>query len=233
MKDRMSFFCPWQDAQFEKCRRTGDTPCRPGKPGCVLFGKVAFIEDNNDRGGRGEDREVGKARREPRKGNRKDLASTDGAPTTRWDLLSRLEAFPSLLRHDLASIPAGTKIGRWSAAQVIHHLADVHAAGLARVRRALTEVDPKVESYDHESWARLEDAGRTDLLEASLAILEGTHARWSTLLRSLHEDGWMRTYRKTRSRRKVTVEEDLVWHVRHGDEHRKALVGSVPLRGGS
>lgn len=45
----MSFYCPWQDGQFEKCRRTGDTKCVPGKPGCVLFGKVTFAEDIPER----------------------------------------------------------------------------------------------------------------------------------------------------------------------------------------
>lgn len=41
----MSFFCPWQDATQEICGRTGDTKCVPGKPGCVLFGKVVFADD--------------------------------------------------------------------------------------------------------------------------------------------------------------------------------------------
>lgn len=41
----MSFFCPWQDATQEICGRTGDTKCVPGKPGCVLFGKVVFAAD--------------------------------------------------------------------------------------------------------------------------------------------------------------------------------------------
>lgn len=41
----MSFFCPWQDATQEICGRTGDTRCVPGKPGCVLFGKVVFAAD--------------------------------------------------------------------------------------------------------------------------------------------------------------------------------------------
>lgn len=225
----MSFFCPWQDAQFEKCRRTGDTPCRPGKSGCVLYGKVEWIGGGLGREGRG----IEHVKRDGRRGGLGASATTDSTATTRSELLSRLGAFPSLLRHDLASVPRETKIGRWSVAQVVHHLADVHSAGLARVRRALTEVDPKVESYDHESWARLDDAGQAHLVEASLAILDGIHARWSALLGSLHEDGWVRTYRKAMPRRRVTVEEDLAWHVRHGDEHRRAILSASPDRGGS
>jgi len=152
---------------------------------------------------------------------------------SRGELLDQLAAFPSQLRVDLRSIPPERRVGRWSAAQVVHHLADVHAAGLARVRRALTEVEPKVESYDHESWARLDDAASGDLLAASLAILEGTHSRWSALLRSLNEDGWVRAYRYTQPRRRVTVEEDLAWHVKHSEVHRRALRESVRHQGAS
>lgn len=225
----MSFFCPWQDAQFERCRRTGDRQCRPGKPGCVLFGKVELAEEGPGRHDGPERAAIAKNLRV------RESASGSNKPSreTRIDLLDRLEAFPSLLRADMSAVPGQTKVGRWTAAQVVHHLADVHASGLARVRRALTEVDPKVEPYDHESWARLEDAGQIHLLEASLAILEGTHARWVNLLRSLHEDGWARTYRRTQPRGRATVEEDLAWHVRHGDEHRRALLGAVPDRAGS
>lgn len=229
MKELMSFFCPWQDAHFEKCRRTGDTPCRPGKSGCVLFGKVEWIGAGSVR----EGREVEKSKREHRRGDPSAGSTTDDRLSTRSELLTRLGSFPALLRHDLAAVPAETKIGRWSVAQVVHHLADVHAAGLARVRRALTEVDPRVESYDHESWARLDDAGRAHLVEASLAILDGIHARWTALLGSLHEDGWVRTYRKTQSRRRVTVEEDLAWHVCHGEEHRRAILSAAPQGVGS
>lgn len=219
----MSFFCPWQDAQFEHCRRTGDTPCLPGKPGCVLFGKVEFVKDSEGwtTGERSRatpaDRKVGRAK------VRSIAEDTATRTPSRSELLDRLSAFPSVLRAELASIPPESRVGMWTATQVVHHLADVHAAGLARVRRALTEVEPKVEPYDHESWARLEDAGSSDLLEASLAILEGTHSRWSALLRSLNEDGWVRAYRHAQPRRRVTVEDDLAWHVEHGEVHRRAL----------
>lgn len=220
----MSFFCPWQDGQFEKCRRTGDTDCLPGKAGCVLFGKVEFAEETpgRKRGVSVRAREARPVRAVP--AGQKGEGGAREAPRTRGELLESLEAFPAALRRDLASVAPDALVGRWTVSQVVHHLADVHAAGLARVRRALTEVEPKVEAYDHDSWARLEDARDPDLLEASLAILQGTHARWASLLRSLSEDGWVRTYRRAQERGRVTVAEDLLWHVRHGEIHREALV---------
>lgn len=233
MEDTMSFFCPWQDAQFEKCRRTGDTACLPGKPGCVLFGKVSFVKDSEGwTTGEGTDSTPARAKRVRTRGSSARMDSLV-AGSSRVELLDRLEVFPALLRLDLAAIPSETMVGRWTVAQVVHHLADVHAAGLARVRRALTEVEPKVEPYDHEAWARLADAGNRDLLEASLNILEGTHTRWSALLRSLNEDGWVRAYRQSQPRRRVSVDADLRWHVEHGEVHRSALRESAWPQGAS
>jgi hypothetical protein len=39
----MSFFCPHFDAKTDLCMRIG-VECVPGRPGCVLVGKVAFME---------------------------------------------------------------------------------------------------------------------------------------------------------------------------------------------
>lgn len=229
----MSFFCPWQDARFEKCRRIGDTACLPGKPGCVLHGKVQFVRDSSGWGATGETRPSERRATSRRRGVLTEVATQDAWPATQAELLVRLQEFPSLLRGDLVTMDPGARVGRWTVGQVVHHLADVHAAGLARVRRALTELEPRVEAYDHESWARLEDAASGELLEASLAILEGTHARWCSLLRSLGADGWSRAYRQSQPRRRVTVAADLVWHVEHGERHRRALRESVRPPGSS
>ena len=41
----MSFYCPHQDGSLEICHRLGGLPCRPGMPGCAMFGKVQRLED--------------------------------------------------------------------------------------------------------------------------------------------------------------------------------------------
>ena len=40
----MSFSCPNYDTHTEQCRKLS-TLCVPGRPGCVLEGKVKFSED--------------------------------------------------------------------------------------------------------------------------------------------------------------------------------------------
>jgi hypothetical protein len=207
----MSFYCPWQDGQFETCRKTGGTKCTPGKPGCVLFGKVAFAEDVPER------------RKPASRGGRKSPPA-QGPGESRERLLDEFEAFPAELRgvvrerRDWAPPSHG-----WTPVQIVHHLADVHAAGLSRVRRALTEDDPEIEPYDHEAWAELPDAGDAALIDASVSILVGIHARWGALLRGLPDAGWERTYRHPELGRPITILEDLTWHVEHGREHLRKL----------
>jgi len=212
----MSFYCPWQDGQFENCRRTGDTKCVPGKPGCVLHGKVAFAEDVPER------------TKPPRKRAKQVLTPSpdrQGEPF-RDGLVGRLKAFPAALEDaikDRTDWTTPLTTGGWTAAQIIHHLADVHSAGLARVRRALCETVPIVERYGHEDWSRLCDAMDPTLIRASLAILEGTHARWGALLAGLDSDAWSRAYRHPELGRPVSIEEDLAWHVDHGEMHLRRL----------
>jgi hypothetical protein len=40
----MSFSCPHYNYENELCKKIKDT-CVPGKPGCVLYGKVTFASD--------------------------------------------------------------------------------------------------------------------------------------------------------------------------------------------
>ncbi len=44
----MSFFCPHFEMQDERCTKLG-APCVPGRPGCVLCGKVTFMEPARER----------------------------------------------------------------------------------------------------------------------------------------------------------------------------------------
>lgn len=144
---------------------------------------------------------------------------------SRERLLDEFEAFPAALRAAVRERRQWTSppSGGWTAIQIVHHLADVHAAGFSRVRRALTEDDPEIEPYDHEAWAELPDARDIALIDASVSILVGIHARWAAMLRGLPDAGWVRTYRHPELGRSITILEDLAWHVEHGREHLRKL----------
>src|SRR5262249_47495193 len=74
--------------------------------------------------------------------------------------------------------------GGWTAAQVIHHLADSHANAYIRTRFALAEDNFTVKPYDEARWAEFIDAKDANVVP-SLAIVTGLHERWVMLLRSL------------------------------------------------
>jgi hypothetical protein len=82
--------------------------------------------------------------------------------------------------------------GKWTARQVIHHLADSHIHSFIRMRYIATTDNPTIQPYDQDAWAKLPDAC-TGPIEPSLEILKGAHARWAAFLRALPEEAFTRT----------------------------------------
>ena len=82
----------------------------------------------------------------------------------------------------------------WTVRQVVHHLADSHMNAYVRWRLALTEMEPTIKPYEESAWAKLEDAAHAPV-EASLRLLEGLHERWTSLLHSVKQQEFARTFR--------------------------------------
>jgi len=116
------------------------------------------------------------------------------------------------------------RAGGWTLRQVAHHVPDSHMNSYTRFRLALTEEEPTIKPYEQDRWAELADA-RTAPIEWSLALLEGLHARWVVLLRSLAAGDWKRTF-KHPELGLMTLERNLAlyaWHGRHHTAHVTAL----------
>ncbi len=43
--------------------------------------------------------------------------------------------------------------GKWSAAEIVHHLADSETQSAIRLRRLLVEPHPVIQAYDQDAWA--------------------------------------------------------------------------------
>ena len=110
-----------------------------------------------------------------------------------------------------------TTYRNWTIRQIVHHLADSHLNSYVRFKLALTEDRPTIKPYDESRWSQLADARRADIAP-SLHLLDGLHARWGHLLRSLTPDEFERSFYHPGSRETLPLWRALayyVWHARH------------------
>lgn len=149
----------------------------------------------------------------------------------RAELVEAIREFPGQVRGALETLPASAldrpyRPGGWTVRQLVHHLADSHLNAFIRFRLALTEDHPTIRPYDQEGWARLSDAAG-DPPVASLAILDGIHARWASLMASLPGEAFRRTLHHPESGT-WTLDTLLQHYVWHGLHHLAHIRGADP-----
>jgi hypothetical protein len=109
----------------------------------------------------------------------------------------------------------------WTVRQVVHHLADSHMNALVRLKLGLTEEMPTIKPYDEAKWAELED-GRSTLVDESVALLTGLHARWSYLLERMKPEDFSRKINHPEWKEPMSLDALLAlyeWHSRHHVAH--------------
>jgi hypothetical protein len=112
----------------------------------------------------------------------------------------------------------------WTVRQVVHHLADSHTNAFLRFKLALTEEWPSIKPYNEAAWAELRDS-KNHPLEPSLAILDGIHARWVTLLESMDSEDYHKGYNHP-EHGQISLAKALAmydWHSRHHLAHITSL----------
>ena len=111
----------------------------------------------------------------------------------------------------------------WTVRQVVHHVADSHMNSYVRFKLALTEYEPTVKPYDEAAWAMLPDNRMP--VEVSLALAEGLHRRWVTLLESLTEKDFQKRFNHPeRGLQDLATNLALyAWHSRHHTAHITGL----------
>lgn len=150
-------------------------------------------------------------------------------PEERRALFDEIAAAPERLRKAVAGLSdqqldTPYRDGGWSVRQVAHHVPDSHLNAYIRTKLALTENEPTIKPYDEAAWAKLADSRDTPV-EVSLSIFDNVHRRWLTLLRSLREEDFARTFRHPEHG--VRTLDWLVglyaWHGRHHTAHITSL----------
>jgi hypothetical protein len=155
----------------------------------------------------------------------------DGAATyvQREHWMTEIEETPARLRavaQDLSDARLDTpyRENGWTIRQIVHHLPDSHMNAYVRFRLALTEQNPTIKPYDQSLWAELKDA-KSAPVAPSLAMLEGLHARWAVLLRSMDADDFARTLHHP-EHGNLALDHMLAmyaWHGRHHIAHIASL----------
>jgi uncharacterized damage-inducible protein DinB len=146
----------------------------------------------------------------------------------RHALIAAIKDLPDELRAaveglDDAQLDTHYRDGGWTARQVVHHIADSHLNAFIRMKLMLTEDRPVLKGYDQDRWAELGDSAWLQI-DSSLTIIDGLHARWTSLLRSIPEEAWSRTGRHTQNGL-VTLDDLLTYYGAHGRHHVAQILG--------
>jgi hypothetical protein len=106
--------------------------------------------------------------------------------------------------------------GRWSAREIVHHLADSEMTSAIRLRRLLAEDRPMIHGYDQEEYARRLHYDRP--IQASLDAFRAARQTTAEILDRLTETEWTREGTHSDSGR-YTVERWLEIYAEHAHNH--------------
>jgi len=101
------------------------------------------------------------------------------------EVVRALDGFPAA---DLTAKPIP---GKWSAAEIVHHLADSESQSAIRLRKLLVEPHPVIQGYDQDEWAeKLRYQQRP--IAPSLAAFKAARESTAQLLELMTEEEWHR-----------------------------------------
>lgn len=131
------------------------------------------------------------------------------------EVARNLEGFPGdlLTAHPIP--------GKWSAAEIVHHLADSETTSGLRLRRLLVEEHPLIQGYDQEAFAARLNYNNRDIAPA-LEAFRSARATTSQLFDSMTDEDWQRegTHSESGS---YTAEDWLAIYATHAHNHASQI----------
>jgi DinB superfamily len=127
------------------------------------------------------------------------------------EVVDALEGFPDegLSAHPLP--------GKWSAREIVQHLADSEMTSAIRLRRLLVEEKPIIGGYDQELFAKRLNYNERELAPA-LAAFRAARSTTLQLLERMTEEDWQSEGTHTESGR-YTAEDWLQIYAAHAHGH--------------
>ena len=111
--------------------------------------------------------------------------------------------------------------GKWTAREVVHHLADSEMTSAIRLRLLLAVDKPVINGYDQEEFARRLHYERPH--EASLELFRYARMATAELLDCLEPADWLREGTHSESGR-YTVEDWLRIYAEHAHKHARQIL---------
>ena len=127
------------------------------------------------------------------------------------EVILALEGFPK------AKLTANLIPGKWSAAEIVQHLADSEMTSAIRLRRLLVEDHPVIQGYDQDLFATKLRYNDLDIAPA-LEAFRGARATTTQLLERMTEADWRREGTHTESGH-YTAEDWLEIYAAHAHGH--------------
>lgn len=107
--------------------------------------------------------------------------------------------------------------GKWSAREIVHHLADSESTSAIRLRRLLAEDRPVIQGYDQDQYAVRLKYNERDMAP-SLEAFRAARATTTQILKFMTEADWVRDGEHTESGR-YTPEHWLQIYAAHAHNH--------------
>jgi len=127
------------------------------------------------------------------------------------EVVKNLEGFPE------AAMSSHPIPGKWSASEIVHHLADSETVSSIRLKRLLVEDHPLIQGYDQDAFAKRLNYNQREIGPA-LDSFRSARANTAQLLTSMSEDDWKRegTHSESGS---YTAEDWLSIYADHAHNH--------------
>jgi len=137
--------------------------------------------------------------------------------------ISVIEAFPKKLIALSASFTESDvektyRLGGWTVAQVIHHIADSHMHCYLRLKHAILEDTPTIKDYNESDWANTPD-GASLSIAYSVSLIEALHQRWCVFLNSMEPSDFEKTYFHPERKKYYPIGTTLLLYAWHSNHH--------------
>lgn len=117
-------------------------------------------------------------------------------PVERTELIAKYKDGYAEVAKNLDAFPEAALVlrpipGKWTAREIVHHLADSETVSGIRLKRLLAEDQPLIQGYDQDAYAvRLNYNARE--MGPALEAFRSARANTAQLLDSMSEEDWQR-----------------------------------------